>query len=707
MKKDLGKKTLLAVLLCAALLVGCLAASLTAIAEENETFVSRTLYYVDAGNIVDTNGNKADRGSWGGTSTVVTPTMTERGFAFATQADDKTKLYNSGTDMVFGTDAVSGKSWGYAVYDGHDWWRHGLTGSTVDGYDTVRLIEASDTATLKYTFEVDDDTTFLKIVLGTRMIKGWQPVSFSVKVNGSDKGLVVTGEGESTHVFFTKGMLDSDSGKYFVSIEMGNGSQQTVYCNTLEVATANEQTEGLDTAPYNFVKKGETPRLYKWDGSYVSTTVSDEVRSTIDNAEYFSVVTINCNYGNQTFENVKVTVLPSTLEYFLDVGGAGDGKMMLGDRLYADDPSNNNCGVDEDNKGTDGWQSFSYDQSCRFDVNWNPLKFVFDVDAGAHGVIVGTYHFDNSTPNGRTSYMQLNNDQHVEVNATFGVASHTCAYTVLEESGKLTAAFTANWKYTEQDKQNYPLVTYIAVYKMAAVSFDVDGAEAIDSQAVEIGAKATMPTEPTKEGYTFGGWYVDAEYVTKYNFEATVTSDVTLYAQWNINKYDVTFVVNGGNDVAAQNVEHGNKATKPADPVKENYTFGGWYTDETFDTSFDFDEMITHNVTLYAKWTKNIYTVTFEGADVASQTVEHGNKVTKPADPTKEGYTFDGWFVDDKAYDFDSAVTANITLTAKFTEVKAPEPQNKGCFGVVGASSVAIAVFVGAAAVVFVKKKED
>ena len=87
--------------------------------------------------------------------------------------------------------------------------------------------------------------------------------------------------------------------------------------------------------------------------------------------------------------------------------------------------------------------------------------------------------------------------------------------------------------------------------------------------------------------------------------------------------------------------------------------------------------------------------------------MEHGNKVTKPADPTKEGYTFDGWFVDDKAYDFNSAVTANITLTAKFTEVKAPEPQNKGCFGVVGASSVAIAMFVGVAAVVFVKKKED
>lgn len=695
MKRVFFKRTFWATLAFIVMTVAFFGAMTIASAEEN-AFVSRTLYYVDAGNVVDGSGNKTNRGAWGDTSTAVTPAMTERGLAYATQAGDATKLYNSGTDKLYGADAVSGKSWGFVEYPGYSDWRHALTGSSVDGFDTARLIEGTDTVTLKYIFEVDDDTTFLKIILGTRMVNGWQPVSFSVKVNDKDVGLANGNETEQTFNYYTTGKLDADSGKYFVTIEMGNGNAQTVYCNTLEVATANPDTEGLDKTPYNFVKKGETPRLYKWDGSYVSTALSAEDQAKIDNADYFGSVTVNCTYGEQTFSDVVVTVLPATLEYFLDVGGAGDGKMMLSDRIYTESEEKT-CGVVDEKKGADGWQSFGYDQSCRYDVNWNPMQFVFDVDAGAYGVIVGTYHFDNSVTE-RTSYMQLNSDPYVEVNATYGTASHTSAYTIMENDGQLEANFSANWQYTTADKQNYPLVTYIAVYRMPMVTFNTDGADEIDAQVLECGQKATKPADPVLEGYTFGGWYSDETLETVYDFDAAVSQDITLYAKLTKNVYTVKFE---GTDIADQTVEYGAKVTKPADPTKEGYTFGGWYTDETLNTAYDFATVVNQGVTLYAKWTKNVYTVKFEGADIADQNVEYGAKVTKPADPTKEGYTFDGWFVGDKQYDFDTAVTANITLTAKFTE------NEVGCFGVVGAGAAAVAALVGICLVVLAKKKQD
>ena len=141
-----------------------------------------------------------------------------------------------------------------------------------------------------------------------------------------------------------------------------------------------------------------------------------------------------------------------------------------------------------------------------------------------------------------------------------------------------------------------------------------------------------------------------------------------------VSKYTVTFDSDGGSAVAAQTVEDGKTATKPADPTKEGYTFVGWYLGST---AYDFSKPVTGNITLTAKWEKVVappvtYTVTFNsdgGSAVAAQTVEDGKTATKPADPTKEGYTFVGWYLGSTAYDFSKPVTGNITLTAKWEKV--------------------------------------
>jgi len=82
------------------------------------------------------------------------------------------------------------------------------------------------------------------------------------------------------------------------------------------------------------------------------------------------------------------------------------------------------------------------------------------------------------------------------------------------------------------------------------------------------------------------------------------------------------------------------------DPTKPGHTFGGWYADEELTTAFNFATAITGDTTLYAKWTANSYTVSFNvdgGTAVVNQTVSYGSTASEPTpDPTKPGHTFGG-----------------------------------------------------------------
>ena len=81
--------------------------------------------------------------------------------------------------------------------------------------------------------------------------------------------------------------------------------------------------------------------------------------------------------------------------------------------------------------------------------------------------------------------------------------------------------------------------------KSYTVTFDTDGGSSVSAATVEEGKTAAKPTAPTKEHYTFAGWYLgDAEY----NFSAPVTSDVTIKAKWNVNSYTVSFNPDNGDE---------------------------------------------------------------------------------------------------------------------------------------------------------------
>lgn len=144
-----------------------------------------------------------------------------------------------------------------------------------------------------------------------------------------------------------------------------------------------------------------------------------------------------------------------------------------------------------------------------------------------------------------------------------------------------------------------------------------------------------------------------------------------------VNEYTVTFNSNGGTHVINQKVKEGEKAKKPLEPTKEDHIFAGWYADSACTVSFNFDNPITANTTAYAKWTPKAveptkHTVVFDsngGSAVASQTVNDGDKANKPANPTKSGYIFVGWYTDKNygtEFDFTKAVMANTTAYAKW-----------------------------------------
>lgn len=186
---------------------------------------------------------------------------------------------------------------------------------------------------------------------------------------------------------------------------------------------------------------------------------------------------------------------------------------------------------------------------------------------------------------------------------------------------------------------------------------------------------AELVPEPTKENYTFAGWYNGNE---KFDFTTVPTGDVTLTAKWNINQYTVQFVSDYGS-FEDQTIEHG----KPIDtdkltiPTVEGFTFDGWYADENRTIEFDFTKPITSNTTVYAKWTANDYEVSFiteHGKTPTSQNVPYNEPAKDPGTLTEEGYTFIGWYADkdhNTKFDFTKPITGDTKVYAKW-EKNAP-----------------------------------
>ncbi|MGN0813723.1 MAG: InlB B-repeat-containing protein, partial [Candidatus Coproplasma sp.] len=233
------------------------------------------------------------------------------------------------------------------------------------------------------------------------------------------------------------------------------------------------------------------------------------------------------------------------------------------------------------------------------------------------------------------------------------------------------------------------------------VHFNLNGHGATIADAQTVDGKITAPTAPTDNDYDFGGWYTDADCTTAFDFNTVLTAETTIYAKWTAKQttpdptpateYTVHFNLNGHGATIADAQTVDGKITAPTAPTDNDYDFGGWYTDAACTTAFDFNTVLTAETTIYAKWTAKQttpdptpateYTVHFNlnghGTEIDDKTTVDG-KVAKPTDPSDENYDFGGWYTDaacTTAFDFDTELTAETTLYAKWTaKVVDPTP---------------------------------
>lgn len=126
------------------------------------------------------------------------------------------------------------------------------------------------------------------------------------------------------------------------------------------------------------------------------------------------------------------------------------------------------------------------------------------------------------------------------------------------------------------------------------VTFQSEGGSEVASQ-IRANTPADRPADPTKEGYTFIGWY-NGE--SEWNFADAVTEALTLTAKWQLNQYTITFDTAGGSEVPSITQDYGTAITAPANPTKTGYTFAGW--DKTIPTTMPAGDM-----TITARWTEN------------------------------------------------------------------------------------------------------
>lgn len=219
-----------------------------------------------------------------------------------------------------------------------------------------------------------------------------------------------------------------------------------------------------------------------------------------------------------------------------------------------------------------------------------------------------------------------------------------------------------------EDEESEDIITF-------EVHFNTMGGSAVESQEIILGEKALAPTDPVRAGYQFTGWYQDNECTQSWAFSGSVSQDMTLYAGWAAT-FDVVFDSCGGSTIFTQTVYASGTATEPLEPTRSGYSFWGWYTDETYETPWDFATEISSNVTLYAKWDyEQTYTVKFDtngGTTVQNQTVVVNSLVTEPLSPVRTGYTFAGWYAD-KDYDErwmfeEDTITGNTTLYGKWSQ---------------------------------------
>lgn len=215
-------------------------------------------------------------------------------------------------------------------------------------------------------------------------------------------------------------------------------------------------------------------------------------------------------------------------------------------------------------------------------------------------------------------------------------------------------------KFTEtrMPARNVELTPKFEINKYTVSYYDENKKLIAQDKDVEFGTNYTvdraykLPKDTKQYEYSFAGWYnILGQKVTK----ATICSDVALYAKVNkkVKKYEVVFK-DGNKVLAKQNIEYGKSAKVPVNPTKDHYDFIGW------DKNFNY---ITGPLVVNAKWEATTYSIKF---GTEKSYYKYNSLISYPSEPSKNGYTFDGWYEGERKFTETTMPGRNVELTPKF-----------------------------------------
>lgn len=231
------------------------------------------------------------------------------------------------------------------------------------------------------------------------------------------------------------------------------------------------------------------------------------------------------------------------------------------------------------------------------------------------------------------------------------------------------------------------------------LTFETNGGSAINPVTVRHGNAVARPADPTKDKYTFIGWYADPEFTEEYDFATVLEADKTIYAKFELTstpigdiyvRYDVLHIKqlpDGTYDLANAEVEHlsAKKDTTVTAVIKDyrathhvnvNRTLSK-LTGTAIQPYMGVDGKPVYTI-LSVYYDLDFHTLTFDtmgGSRIDPVTVRHGNAVAKPKDPVNGGYIFDGWYTDKTyrtPYNFATPLTQDTTIYAKWFLIVLP-----------------------------------
>lgn len=532
-----------------------------------------------------------------------------------------------------------------------------------DDIPDVKYGEAYEEAGLSLSKQPDEGGAYTLTIdkesLEAIVEKGRDDPTFKILENNNNPNQLWFGmeyKRPSTAETASKAAVQFDSAGDFSEVEFNNAAQDGFY-NYIKVYAADPDGTNGEIGPV----KSETALIRWLDSSGRVLTVTKAVLNVVVKEPPVTLTIGNTDLTDSFFPGDTVVTDPSDLGEFTVTADANDVTVT--------------GSVNE----IENWTQFS-SITAEQSGHYVPLKLTPSAE-GCAVKVVGSKErsFPNWPKDGDTLVMRL--DDLREKNYRFTVE--------ISKDGREGTTYTVDCSalMSPPETQEY------------TITFNGNGGD--DTVTVEPSTKKTkngklesLPT-PTRDGYDFEGWFTEADGGTEINLDTTFDKDTIVYAHWTDDdsnepgddkaEYTITFNGNGGSVTpSTAKTEANGKLSSLPTPTRDGYQFEGWYTESTGGTKVSTATEFTQNTTIYAHWTKadetkDEFTVTFNsqgGSEVEKQTVKSGEKAKKPGDPKRDGYEFGGWYKEKDCkneWDFDTKITADTELFAKWTEIKDPD----------------------------------